>query len=155
MEDVKKLLAIEEIKKLRPHYCRALDEKKFEEWRSIFTSNAKILAPEVTDRAMPVGADAIIEWVRDVMKGAATAHHAHGAEITLLNDHEAVGIWALEDNIFWPVERPNTFGAKKHFRGFGHYHDKYTLTATGWRISEQLLTRVYVEVDGVGRAITI
>ncbi|KAK3841195.1 MAG: hypothetical protein J3R72DRAFT_445589 [Linnemannia gamsii] len=152
-EDVKKLLAIEEIKKLRPHYCRALDEKRFEEWRSIFTSNAKILALEVTDRAMPVGADAIIEWVRDVMEGAATAHHAHGAEITLLNDHEAVGIWALEDNIFWPVERPNTFGAKRRFRGFGHYHDKYILTATGWRISEQLLTRVFVEVDGVGRAV--
>ena len=154
MDDVKKLLAIEEIKKLRPHYCRSLDEKKFEEWRSVFTSDAKILAPEVTDRAMPVGADAIIEWVRNVMEGAATAHHVHGAEITLLNDQEAVGIWAMEDNIFWPVERPNVFEAKRHFRGFGHYHDKYILTPAGWHLSEQLLTRVYMEVDGVGRAVT-
>ncbi|KAG0048655.1 hypothetical protein BGZ83_006417 [Gryganskiella cystojenkinii] len=150
IDDVKKLLAIEEIKKLRPHYCRALDEKKFEDWLNIFTPNAKILAPEVKDRAMPVGAQNIIDWVRDVMEGAATAHHAHAAEITLVNDHEAVGIWALEDNLFWTVERPNTFGAKHHFRGFGHYHDKYTKTAAGWRISEQLLTRVYTQVDGVG-----
>ena len=154
MGNVTKLLAIEEIKRLRPLYCRALDEKKFEKWRDVFTSDAKILAPEVTDRAMPVGADAIIKWVRDVMAGAATAHHVHGAEITLLSDQEAVGIWALEDNIFWPVERPNVFGAKRHFRGFGHYHDKYILTSTGWRLSEQLLTRVYMEVDEIGRVVT-
>jgi hypothetical protein len=154
MDNVKKLLAVEEIKKLRPLYCRSLDEKKFEEWRHVFTPDAKILAPEVTDRAMPVGVDAIIEWVRNVMEGAATAHHVHGAEITLLNDHEAVGVWALEDNIFWPTERPNVFGVKRHFRGFGHYHDKYVLTSAGWRLSEQLLTRVYVEMDGKGRAMT-
>ena len=35
-------------------------------------------------RIRVAGADVMIEWLRDVMEGAATAHYAHGAEISLL-----------------------------------------------------------------------
>jgi ketosteroid isomerase-like protein len=149
MNDLEKLLAIEEIKQLKARYCRAIDEKHLQEWRNVFSDDAVILAPEVQERPKIVGIEAILEFVGSALEGATRVHHLHAPEIAVANDSEATGIWAMEDNLYWVDGTPNMFGARRHFRGFGHYHEKYRKASAGWRITEMALVRLYMERDGV------
>lgn len=147
MNDVDRLIAIEDIKRVKAHYCRAIDEKKLEEWRDVFCADAVALTSHA-EGGQIVGVDALIEMTRSVLEGAVTVHHIHAPEIDILSDDEAVGIWAMEDRIYWPVERPNFFGAKRQFRGTGFYREKYRRIAAGWRIAQIQLMRQVLERDG-------
>jgi len=91
----------------------------------------------------------MIDFTSSVLDGAITVHHLHAPEIQIVGDCDALGIWAMEDNIYWTTGKPNFFGAKHHFRGTGHYHEKYRKTPDGWRIAETRLVRLYSERDGV------
>jgi hypothetical protein len=147
--EIGKLLAIEDIKQLKARYCRAIDEDRLHDWRDVFSDDAVILTPEVRERLKIVGIDEILRFANSALEGTIRVHHLHAPEITIANDEEATGIWALEDNLYWRSEKPNMFGAKRHFRGFGHYREKYRKTSAGWRITEMALSRVYLECDGV------
>jgi hypothetical protein len=148
MELAEKLLAIEEIKQLKARYCRVIDEGRIEEWRGIFVVDAVALGPEVDAQPLIHGVEAMISFAQSALEGVVRNHHIHAPEIELLGDAKARGVWAMEDNLFWPQERPNMFGARRHFRGFGHYHEIYVKTTDGWRISEMQLIRTHVECDG-------
>jgi hypothetical protein len=147
--EIERLMAIEDIRQLKARYCRAIDEDRLHDWRDIFSSDAVILAPEVQERPQIIGIDQILRFVESALAGTTRVHHLHAPEITIVNDEEATGIWAFEDNLYWKSEKPNIFGAKRHFRGFGHYREKYCKTPAGWRITEMALSRVYLECDGV------
>lgn len=149
MNDLEKLLAIEEIKQLKARYCRAIDEKRLAEWRTVFSDDAVILAPEVRERQRIAGIEEILRFVGAALEGATRVHHLHAPEITVVNDTEATGVWAMEDNLYWADDTSNMFGARRHFRGFGHYHEKYRKTSAGWRITEMALVRLYMERDGI------
>lgn len=149
MNVLERLEAIEEIKRLKARYCRAVDERRFDEWRDIFVPDAVALAPEIGEDARIIGVEAMIKLSRTMLEGATTVHHLHSPEIELLSADQATGIWAMEDNIYWAGDCQNAFGAERHFRGMGHYREKYGRTANGWRITEMTLTRLYMECDGV------
>jgi hypothetical protein len=144
MNDIEKLLAIEEIKRLKAKYCRVMDEKNWQEWRNVFTPDGVMLVPEVKERPAIIGVDAIIEFIIPLLDTAVTVHHLHAPEIEILSDTEATGIWALDDNLWWTPEAPSTYGWTK-LRGAGHYREKYRKTEHGWRIAELALTRLYLE----------
>lgn len=149
MTNVEKLLAIEDIKQLKARYCRAIDKKQWQEWRNVFATDAVILMPEGTNPPHVAGIDAIIEMVSTILEGAITVHHLHAPELTIIGETEATGIWAMEDNLYWPTEKPNFFGAKHHYHGTGHYYEKYRKTPDGWRITEMAIPRLYEAADGV------
>jgi hypothetical protein len=144
MNDLEKLLAIEEIKRLKAKYCRVMDEKNWQAWHEVFTPDGVMLVPEVKERPQIVGAQAIIDFIERLLKDAVTIHHLHAPEIEILSTTEARGIWALDDNLWWTPEKPSTYGWTK-LRGAGHYREKYKKTADGWRISELALTRLYLD----------
>lgn len=146
---IERLMAIEDIKQLKARYCRAIDEDRLPDWRDIFTADAVILTPEIQERPRIVGIEQILKFVESALAGTTRVHHLHAPEITIVSDEEATGIWSLEDNLYWKSEMPNMFGAKRHFRGFGHYRERYRKTPAGWRITEMALPRVYMECDGV------
>ena len=149
MTTIERLAAIEDIKQLKARYCRAIDEDRLDDWREIFSADAVILTPEVRERPQIMGIDQILQLAESALAGTTRVHHLHAPEITIISDEEATGIWALEDNLYWKSEKTNMFGAKRHFRGFGHYREKYRKTCAGWRITEMALLRVYLERDGV------
>ena len=144
MNKIEELLAIEEIKRLKAKYCRVMDEKNWQEWRDVFTSDGKMLVPEVVEQPEIIGVDAIIAFIIPLLDKAVTVHHLHAPEIEIISETEATGIWALDDTLWWPADRPSTFGWTK-LRGAGHYREKYRKTAKGWRISELFLTRLYID----------
>jgi SnoaL-like domain len=144
-----RLAAIEDIKQLKARYCRAIDEDRLSDWREIFSADAVVMTPEAPEQPQIIGIDRIVELAETVLAGTTRVHHLHAPEITIVGDEEATGIWALEDNLYWKSEKTNMFGAKRHFRGFGHYREKYRKTPAGWRITEMALSRVYMERDGV------
>lgn len=143
MTDLERLLAIEDIKRLKAKYCRVMDEKNWHEWHDVFTPDGVMLVPEVEEQPAIVGVDAIIAFIIPLLGSAITVHHLHAPEIEVLSDTEATGTWALDDNLWWPEDSPSTFGWTS-LRGAGHYREKYRKTAVGWRIAELGLTRLYL-----------
>lgn len=144
MDDLQRLIAVEEIKRLKAKYCRVMDEKDWDQWRDVFASDAVMLVPEAEARPAIHGVEAIIDFVRALLIDAVTVHHAHAPEITVLNDTEARGIWALDDNLWWPSQTPSPYGWTR-LRGAGHYRERYRKIEAGWRIAELELTRLYLD----------
>ncbi|OBK40768.1 DUF4440 domain-containing protein [Mycobacterium sp. 1245111.1] len=65
---------LEAIRQLKARYCRFLDAKDADGWRSVFSDDVVVLA---------------------------TMHHCHTPEITLTSPEIASGIWTMEDWIIF------------------------------------------------------
>ena len=142
MTTLQEMIDIEEIKILKSRYFRYMDTKNWRGWKDIFTADATMETPEVTQQPVTKGVDKIIEFCSTILEGAATIHHGHMPEITIISSNNASGIWALHDVLFWKT--PNKHGWSS-LHGAGHYHETYERTALGWRIKTLSLTRIWLE----------
>lgn len=148
MEDLQRLIAIEEIKTLKARYWRGVDTKDFDMLRGVFAETAEIDfrsdgfdsgdGPDVLPDA-----ETFARHTLTMLEGVVTMHHGHAPDIAFLSDEEATGFWPMEDRLW--VEAGRTKLPFKELNGFGHYHDRYLKTAQGWRISATTLKRVHVE----------
>jgi len=95
--DIERLLAIEEIKRLKSKYFYCLDHKDWTAWKTdVFASDASLYVPEV--QAEPfVGIDTIISWVSASAGDQVSVHHGHMPCIEICSPDTATGIWAMED----------------------------------------------------------
>lgn len=139
---------LEAIRQLKARYCRFLDTKDVESWRSVFSSDlvAKVDLAVSTGGADPMtslpieGVDQFVPAVMASVADAATMHHCHTPEITLTSDTTATGIWAMEDWLIFPDGR--------QLHGAGHYHETYEKQDGTWRIKTLHLTRTIQEIVG-------
>jgi hypothetical protein len=150
MNDIDKLLAIEEIKQLKARYFRCIDTHSFDELRTVFASDGvldvtKALLdpvhgmPDGIKAGKPIsGAEKIVESASRAMRNAQSAHHGHEPEIDFTSDTTAKAIWPMEDVV--KMKRVS-------FRGFGHYFETYEKGDEGWRIKTSELTRLRVIVE--------
>ena len=109
MNDLEKLLALEEIRTLKARYFRCIDTKSFDELATVFAPDAvfdfreanrdPVLGnPRGTVEPEPVEGQAnIIAAIAEALKTAQSAHHGHMPEIELTSDTTAKGIWPMED----------------------------------------------------------
>jgi hypothetical protein len=145
MTDVEKLLAIEEIKRVKSKYFYGLDHKDWELWRrEVWTADARLEVPEVGRDV--VGVDNIIAWVSESVGDQVSVHHGHMPNIEIVSADAATGVWAMEDRLYRTKERPLADGTT-FLHGFGHYHERYARTASGWRIASTRLTRLRIEMS--------
>lgn len=145
-----KLLAIEDIKKLKARYFRFFDAKDWAGFRSLFEDDAVFASPvppranaaeDLFERAEDiVGADAFIEWARRSSETAHTAHKGYNAEIEILSATEATGLWGMEDVLHWPNRRMN---------GHGYYRESYACRDGVWRIKKWALFYKTIEIHDV------
>ena len=144
MTDVERLLAVEEIKKLKARYYRWMDTKQWPGWQDVFTADAVM---DVSEERLPGGAEAtpmitgrdkIISFVSKVLEGVVTVHHGHMPEIEVTSDTTARGIWSMEDKLRWP-------DGKTTMHGYGHYHETYEKVGGKWLIKTLKLTRLRVD----------
>ncbi len=144
MDDVERLVAIEEIKQLKARYFRCMDTKDWAGFEAVFTEAAVMdMAEEAGD--VVHGAAEIAAYVRGHVDPVVTVHHGHMPEITLTSSSTATGIWAMEDVLRWPEGGP--LGA---MHGFGHYHETYERVHGEWQIATLRLTRLRRDVEPAG-----
>ncbi|MFC3214365.1 nuclear transport factor 2 family protein [Novosphingobium panipatense] len=124
---------------LRAAYCLFLDTKDWERWRDLFTDDC-ILDTTASGGTLEQGRDRFVDQIRTSLAGARTAHQVHSPQIEIDGDR-AVGVWAMQDRVI-----------KDDFAltGYGHYHEVCIRTPDGWKIAEQTLTRLILEIDRPG-----
>jgi hypothetical protein len=150
MTDIAKLLALEDIRKLKAAYFRCMDTKQRDELADLFTEDAvfdtrgalEMPKPEAEYEAEPVltGRDTIADYITNGLAPMVSVHHGHMPEIEILSDTQAKGIWAMDDLLV-----PAGGVPFRIFRGYGYYSETYARTDR-WRIATLKLRRFYVEI---------
>lgn len=136
MDALEALCALEEIKQLKARYFRFLDEKRWDDLRTVFTDDFKGLYQGPHPDVHYKNGDEIVTQMRELLNEATTVHHGHTPEIQLLSKSEAQGVWAMMDFV--------QFG-EQCFRGYGSYRDKYRKEKQQWRICETNLIRFHIQ----------
>ena len=132
---------IEAIKRLKARYFRTMDNKDWDGMAEVFADDVEI---DMTGEGGGVtrGVAAFMPYLRENIETVTTVHHGHMPEIELTSPTTAAGIWAMEDKLWWPEGGP-----MRHLHGYGHYHETYEKTASGWRIKSLKLTRLRRDIE--------
>jgi hypothetical protein len=143
MDAVEKLLALEEIRKVKAKRCRAVDQKDWELYIECHTPDCR---SNVAGPGGAVGARAMAEGVAKQLEGRTSIHHVHTPEIDFTSDTTAKGTWAMEDMLWWTVD-----GQERWLHGYGHYFETYEKRDGRWLISSRELKRIRVDEGLVGQ----
>jgi hypothetical protein len=134
------MVEIEAIKQVKARYCRYLDTKDWDSWRSLFTDDFRSDTAQAGGKVI-VGADDFVAFTRRSLGDRATVHQVHAPEIELTSPSTARAIWALEDVV--------RLAPGINLRGYGHYRESYTLVDGRWLITESTLTRLREDIFNV------
>ena len=137
MDDAATLLEIEAIKQLKARYCRYLDTKDWDAWRSLFSDDFLSDTSPAGGKVIS-GADEFVAFTRKGLRSQATVHQVHAPEIELTSPTTASGVWALEDVV--------RFGPGVNLRGYGHYTETYQKVDGRWLLTSSTLTRLREDV---------
>lgn len=146
MDGVERLIAVEDIKRLKAKYFRCVDTRDWEGYRSVFADDVVFdITQDMPDGGYVVGGDAAADIARNSLTAdIVSVHHGHCPEIEILSPTTATGIWAMEDWLSWG---PDSEFPGQAMHGMGHYIETYEKTARGWCIKSMKLTRLRVEFD--------
>ena len=143
MDQLQKLLDIEEIKNLKHRYFRAIDMADFDLLDNIFTDDVTVDYRGGTYRWQSEGKDTIKESLRASFHNQACAMHTgHHPEIEIISNTEAIGKWYLQD-IFYNLDH-NTVT-----QGTALYEDIYLKLDETWLIKHSEYDRIWEEVSPV------
>ena len=135
------------IQELKARYCRFMDTKQWDQWRTLFSEDLVMDVsddvPEELGTAITHGRDKSTAQVEAFVGHAITVHQVHTPEIALTSDRSATGLWAMADVVIWP-EGTSPMPGVNSIHGYGHYHETYCKEADGWKIATLKLTRLHV-----------
>jgi hypothetical protein len=142
MDDIQKLVAIEEISNLKARYVRYADEKMWSELAKLFTTDATFEAYDEKENLLVrmEGQQEIQNTINDNVGSAQPIHHIFSREFEFTSPTIAKAVWSMEDNIMF--SEGSEFSS---IRGFGHYHDTYVKVDGKWFIQSLKITRVKME----------
>lgn len=132
---------LEELRSLRPRYCRFVDAKMWDALQQILTPDFVLHSHNHVQgerSADPVATSALAfrERLEKISAGATTVHVVTMPEITIETATTARATWAMTDVVSHPTN------AGMRWVGRGHYHDEYRRDPDGvWRIARATLTR--------------
>ena len=144
IEPVERLVAIEEIRKLKARYFRLMDNREWEGFRQLFSSDATMDMSDAGSNPdepelVSHGPDGITAFIQRVLEGVVTIHHGHMSEIEVTSATEANGIWTMEDELWYPET-----SSWRWAHGYGTYYENYVVEDGAWRIRSIRLTRIKV-----------
>lgn len=148
MTELERLIAIEEIKRLKGKYFLGVDTKDWDLWRHEVWSDTAQVIPEEFPEGF-AGIDTIISWISSQMEHTVSVHHGHMPIIEITSPSTATGIWAMEDRIYSHSDHPLN-GDIAYLHGFGHYHESYVKLDCGWRIQNVRISRLRAEYVKIG-----
>ncbi len=140
MNDLERLVAIEDIKNLKARRIRAMDEKRWDDYEAMHAADH--VSETYAGGEPAIGAKANTARLAKVLGHITSVHHAHTPEITITSATTAEGVWAMEDMLWW-----NDGEKELHLHGYGHYHEEYRKEDGRWLISYRTLTRLRVDQD--------
>jgi hypothetical protein len=144
VNDIEKLLALEDIKALKARYFRCVDTKDWDGFRDVFTLDALFDISDDVPGCILTGSDEIVQAASGPLTGCVSVHHGHCPEIEVTSQSTATGIWAMEDMLRWADDATSPI---KALHGYGHYHETYVKLDGRWRIRTMKLTRLRVDVE--------
>ncbi|MBW8814314.1 MAG: nuclear transport factor 2 family protein [Caulobacterales bacterium] len=156
MDPLAKLVAIEEIKRLKARYFRCVDTKDWVGLATVFTPDAIFdlravnsvpnpltgaVEPPISQSDADVyrGRYAVLAMIHAAVETLVTVHHGHTPEIEITSETTAAGVWAMEDVIRNAPDAPPL-----SIDGYGHYHETYERLDGVWAIKTTRITRLYV-----------
>lgn len=155
MDDLTRLMALEDIRQLKARYYRCMDTKDWDGLACVFAPDAVFdlrqvnsvrhpltgewTPPFAGDEAVHRGHAAVLKMIRDAVSRLVTVHHGHTGEIKITGETTARGIWAMED-----VIRNAPGEASVDMHGYGHYHETYVNLTDGWKIATTRITRLHL-----------
>lgn len=130
------LLNLEELRQLKARYCRYVDTKQWGAWRSIFTEDV-----EFDGLSAPFSSlDEFISVQQERLADAVSVHHCHTAELEIIGERSATGIWAMSDYVEYPWE-----DERRGFIGYGFYEEEYRREGGLWKISRLRMNRLRID----------
>jgi hypothetical protein len=124
---------IDEIKRLKYSYLRALDTKHWDEFAGTLTED---ITGDYGDRLHFTNRSELVDYMRSSLgAGVITEHRVTHPEITVDGD-EATATWYLQDRVIVAEFNFMLIGA-------AFYHDRYRRTDDGWKISATGYDRTY------------
>ncbi len=141
MNDLERLIAIEEIKNLKARRDYAVDTK---DWATYEALHAPEHFSHNEGEERRDGARANTEWVAARMANLTSVHHSHTPNITFQSPTSATATWGMEDNIFWTED-----GTEHWMQGFGFYHETYEKRDGQWLFTSRRLKRIRVQTGRV------
>jgi hypothetical protein len=127
---------LEALRQLKARYFRFLDTKQWDSLREVFTPDVEI-DMRGEGSTLSHGVEEFVDSLSQILDSVVTVHHGHMPELQLTSETTATGLWSMEDELWWPEGSPI-----RHLHGYGHYHETYSKTPDGWRISSMRLTRL-------------
>lgn len=146
MTDTEKLLAIEEIRKLKYRYCRAIDTADWSLFTGLFLPDAVMDlsatgGANVTGERIRRSREEIVKFISaTIAPGAHALHRGHMGEIEVTSDSTAEAIWAGEWDAWFADDNP-----LKERHGAGYYYEDYTKVDGQWFISSIKIDNVIHE----------
>lgn len=127
---------VEAIKKLKHHYFRCVDTKRFDEIATLFSVDAT--SSYNSGEHSYNGRSAIKAFFEKALgtKRIMTQHMGHHPEIEVLDATRATGVWYMEDSVY-----VLDHGVK--IRGNGLYWDEYVKVDGVWLISHIGYERIW------------
>lgn len=144
MDNLQKLLALEEIKALKARYFRFVDTKDWDGFEGLFAPDAIFDISDDVPGCIITGAAKIRETASVPLTGCISVHHGHCPEIQFTSDTTAKGIWAMEDKLRWETGSPMPI---RTLHGYGHYFETYERIDGRWCIKALKLKRLRVDTE--------
>jgi SnoaL-like domain len=127
MDELKQLVAQNEIRNLVAQYAQYTDDTRLEEWTGLFVEDARMEAMGQQLEGRP----ALTEWITGVTSSMKLRHIMGGVTVTVDSATEAHG--AADMVLLIAVEGSWVVA------GAPRYVDRYVKTDAGWRFAERIL----------------
>lgn len=153
MDDLQRLLIIEDIRVLRSRYWRYLDTQQWDKFASLFTDDCVFDASFDAFTPDP-GGRAIADRVAEVFVGVTSVHRGMQHEIEVIDESHARGIWTMDDYLMYPPGAGHAGGSESTstVHGYGHYVDDYLKVDGEWLFSHVELYRIHREVTNFAKS---
>lgn len=138
-----RLESIEQIKRVKYRYFRAMDSGDFASLDDLYTDDIEVDYIGGTYRWQLQGKQQLLQAQAAAFNAEAIGcHSGHHPEIDIIDDNSAVGVWYMTDIFMNFRERTVHYGS-------AIYRDNYARIDDRWKIKRTAYKRVYEQVEAL------